>query len=89
MGTLTVREHLNFVAKLRLPSLLPESYKLERVDQVLKELKISHIADSFIGTEMTRGISGGEKKRVAIASELITDPLILFLDEVTKFYHMN
>lgn len=83
LGTLTVREHLSFVAQLRLPTSMPYKEKIERVESVMQDLGISHIANSMIGTDMTRGISGGERKRVAIAAELITYPSILFLDEVT------
>jgi ABC-type multidrug transport system ATPase subunit len=54
------------------------------VDEVMEELSISHIADSTIGTEMSRGISGGERRRLSIASELVTDPSILLLDEPTS-----
>jgi ATP-binding cassette subfamily G (WHITE) protein 2 len=82
MGTLTVKEHLEFVAELRLPSSLHYDHKMTRVNEVLEELGIEHIANSKIGTLTTRGISGGERRRLAIASELITDPPILFLDEV-------
>jgi ABC-type multidrug transport system ATPase subunit len=48
----------------------------------MRDLGIAHIAKSRIGTDIVRGISGGEKKRLSIASELLTDPSILFLDEV-------
>lgn len=84
IGTLTVYEHLLNIALLRLPSSMPYKIRLQRVDAVLEDLGISHIKDSFIGTDLERGISGGERKRLSIASELVTDPAILYLDEPTS-----
>ncbi|NXW93513.1 ABCG2 protein, partial [Alopecoenas beccarii] len=83
MGTLTVRENLKFSAALRLPKSVKEQEKNERVNQVIKELGLSKVADSKVGTQFTRGVSGGERKRTTIGMELITDPAILFLDEPT------
>jgi len=84
LGTLTVREHLTYVAELRLPSSMPYTLKMRRVQCVLQDLGIEHIAESVIGTDMSRGISGGERRRLSIAAELVTDPAILFLDEPTS-----
>ncbi|XP_020595152.1 ABC transporter G family member 23, partial [Phalaenopsis equestris] len=50
----------------------------------IQELGLAHIADSFIGDEETRGISGGEKKRVSIGVDIIHNPPILLLDEPTS-----
>uniref|UniRef100_A0A8C0IIM5 Broad substrate specificity ATP-binding cassette transporter ABCG2 n=1 Tax=Bubo bubo TaxID=30461 RepID=A0A8C0IIM5_BUBBB len=83
MGTLTVRENLKFSAALRLPKSVKEREKNERVNQIIKELGLSKVADSKVGTPFTRGVSGGERKRTNIGMELITDPAILFLDEPT------
>ncbi|NWQ80714.1 ABCG2 protein, partial [Columbina picui] len=83
MGTLTVRENLKFSAALRLPKSVKEQEKNERVNQVIKELGLSKVADAKVGTQFTRGVSGGERKRTNIGMELITDPAILFLDEPT------
>ena len=51
-----------------------------------RQLGIHHIRDQLIGSEEGngRGISGGEKRRVGIACELVTSPSILFLDEPTS-----
>ncbi|CAG8671805.1 12165_t:CDS:10, partial [Racocetra persica] len=55
-----------------------------RVTETMKELGIIDIKDSRIGDAGTRSISGGEKRRVSIACELVTSPSILFLDEPTS-----
>ncbi|XP_054460635.1 broad substrate specificity ATP-binding cassette transporter ABCG2d [Anoplopoma fimbria] len=83
MGTLTVRENLRFSAALRLPSSVPQSEKEAQVNHLIKELGLTKVADSKVGTQMMRGISGGERKRTNIGMELIIDPPVLFLDEPT------
>ncbi|CAD5118397.1 DgyrCDS7101 [Dimorphilus gyrociliatus] len=83
MGTLTVRENLMFSANLRLPKTTPDKQKAERVNGVMEDLNITHVADSKVGTQFTRGISGGERKRTNIGMELIVNSSILFLDEPT------
>ncbi|KAJ6655405.1 hypothetical protein lerEdw1_005402 [Lerista edwardsae] len=83
MGTLTVRENFQFSAALRLSRTVREQEKEERVNQIIKELGLTKVADSKVGTQFIRGISGGERKRTNIGMELITDPAILFLDEPT------
>ncbi|XP_036619302.1 broad substrate specificity ATP-binding cassette transporter ABCG2 [Trichosurus vulpecula] len=83
MGTLTVRENLQFSAALRLPMSVRNKEKNERVNRVLKELGLEKVAESKVGTPFVRGVSGGERKRTSIGMELICDPSILFLDEPT------
>uniref|UniRef100_A0A8C0G7G2 ABC transporter domain-containing protein n=1 Tax=Chelonoidis abingdonii TaxID=106734 RepID=A0A8C0G7G2_CHEAB len=83
MGTLTVRENFQFSAALRLPTSVKEREKKERIDQIIKELGLTKVADSKVGTQFIRGVSGGERKRTNIGMELITDPAVLFLDEPT------
>ncbi|NXN09071.1 ABCG2 protein, partial [Indicator maculatus] len=83
MGTMTVRENLHFSAALRLPSSISVQEKEERVTQIISELGLSKVADAKVGTELIRGVSGGERKRTNIGMELITEPPVLFLDEPT------
>ncbi|ORZ31938.1 hypothetical protein BCR44DRAFT_62443 [Catenaria anguillulae PL171] len=84
MSTLTVEETILYSALLRLPKDMSYEAKCSRVRDTMVELGILHIAKSRIGDATLRGISGGEKRRVSIACELVTSPSILFLDEPTS-----
>ena len=81
---LSVRETLIFNALLTLSVQLTVKEKMERVKEVIDELGLVHCADQYVGNELVRGISGGEKKRLSIGLELLRDPGILFLDEPTS-----
>ncbi|CAF1236409.1 unnamed protein product [Adineta steineri] len=82
-GTLTVRENLLFSANVRLPRSIKIHERMNRVNQVIRDLDLQSCADTLIGTDFIRGISGGERKRTSIGMELVLSPNILFLDEPT------
>ncbi|CAI5490031.1 unnamed protein product [Closterium sp. Naga37s-1] len=83
--TLTARETLMFSAEMNLPSrLFSRREKEARVERLLEILGLSHVANTIIGDENRRGVSGGERKRVAIGAHIVHDPKILFLDEPTS-----
>ena len=86
LPTLTVHETIMTSALLRLPRDMGLAAKEQRVYEVEKQLGILAIKDQLIGSEEGngRGVSGGEKRRVSIACELVTSPSILFLDEPTS-----
>ncbi len=75
---LTAREQLIYTAKLS--GLADPQAKSQ---EILSVLGLEKCADTRVGDEVKRGVSGGERKRVAIGVELITDPSLLFLDEPT------
>ncbi|CAI5965226.1 unnamed protein product [Closterium sp. NIES-64] len=81
---LTVRETLMYAAELRLPPTVSRVEKAEKVRRLIRLLGLTKVENSKIGDENNRGISGGERKRVAIGVEMIGDPKILFLDEPTS-----
>lgn len=82
-GTLTVRENLMFSANVRLPTRLSTEEKENIVGDVLVQLGLEKCADTTVGTELKRGVSGGERKRTNIGMELVLSPVVLFLDEPT------
>ncbi|GBC04923.1 hypothetical protein RclHR1_05950007 [Rhizophagus clarus] len=83
MGVLTVRENIQFAADLCFPSNISQTEKYTRVQNIIREFGLERVADNKIGTVFVRGISGGEKRRCAIASQVLTLPKIIFLDEPT------
>ncbi|KAL1862889.1 hypothetical protein Daus18300_008218 [Diaporthe australafricana] len=84
LPSLTVRETLRFAAGLRLPSFMSKEEKNRRAEEVLLKMGLKDCADNLIGNELVKGISGGEKRRVTIAVQILTDPRILLLDEPTS-----
>lgn len=83
--TLSPWEILLFTANMRLPKSLSSAEKEQRVTDLLHELGLTHVKDTLVGTPgVSRGLSGGERKRVNIAGQLISSPSILFLDEPTS-----
>jgi ABC-type multidrug transport system ATPase subunit len=84
IGSLTVRETLYFASRLASTSSLPRAERAARIDGLLGSFGLGRQSDTIIGTPIRKGISGGQKRRVGIASQLITSPKILFLDEPTS-----
>lgn len=86
IGTLTVREQLQFRALLRMDKRVSTKDRLARVESVIHEMGLSKCASSRIGTPggARKGISGGERKRLSFASEALTNPPIFFCDEPTS-----
>ncbi|XP_075057074.1 ATP-binding cassette sub-family G member 5 [Mixophyes fleayi] len=79
---LTVRETLTYTAMLSLQKHSNEAIR-RKVDSVMAELSLTHVADTVIGGRVFNGISSGERRRVSIAAQLIQDPKIILLDEPT------
>lgn len=79
----TPREALTTAALLRLPGNLTKDEKLERVEELLDILELTHCADLQIGdsSQGMRGLSGGQRRRVTIGIEVVKDPSLIFLDE--------
>ncbi|KAL5993358.1 ABC transporter G member 11 [Asimina triloba] len=84
IGTLTVRETISYSARLRLPGNMPRSEKQALVESTIIEMGLQDCADTAIGNWHLRGVSGGEKRRVSIAIEILMRPRLLFLDEPTS-----
>lgn len=81
---LSVEEVVSHSAFMRLPRDWSKARKLEKVNEILELLEIDHIRDQVIGDESKRGISGGQRKRVNIAMEMVIKPSLLCLDEPTS-----
>nr|XP_010937796.2 ABC transporter G family member 6-like [Elaeis guineensis] len=81
---LTVEETLMFSAEFRLPRTLSAAQKRARVQALMDQLGLRQAANTIIGDEGHRGVSGGERRRVSIGMDIVHDPIVLFLDEPTS-----
>ncbi|KAF1817058.1 putative ATP-binding cassette transporter [Eremomyces bilateralis CBS 781.70] len=84
IGSLTVIETMNFAAGLALSSSTTKKERKQRVRDLIASFGLQGQADTIVGTPIQKGLSGGQKKRLGVASQLVTDPRILFLDEPTS-----
>eukprot|EP00796_Vickermania_ingenoplastis_P001340 gene1340-781_t len=82
MGKETPREAITFSARLRLG--LDKETAKARVDEVINRLSLTKCQNTILGIPgILKGVSGGEKKRANIGSELVTNPYVMLLDEPT------
>lgn len=83
LSMLTVRETFKFAAALRLHHMPPEERET-KTDSLISILGLKHCENTVIGNEFVKGISGGEKRRVTMGIQLLSDKPILLLDEPTS-----
>ncbi|KAH6686434.1 ATP-binding cassette sub-family G member 5 [Plectosphaerella plurivora] len=84
IGSLTVRETMIFAAQLALPRNVTRKEAFKRVDDLISSFGLASQAGTIVGTPIKKGLSGGQKKRLGVASRLVTNPRVLFLDEPTS-----
>ncbi|CAG5079727.1 Oidioi.mRNA.OKI2018_I69.PAR.g9340.t1.cds [Oikopleura dioica] len=83
VGELTVLEHLNFRARIQFSDLEQEE-RDRRIQKSLRDFELKEVEHTQIGIpDLKKTLSGGERKRLSLASEILSDPKILFCDEPT------
>lgn len=91
IATLTVAQTLQFALSLktpgpngRLPGMTRKEFDSEVLSTLLRMLNITHTANTYVGDEFVRGVSGGERKRVSIAEMMATRAHVLCWDNSTR-----
>jgi ABC-type multidrug transport system ATPase subunit len=86
---LTCKETLHYAGELRLPASVSKQERKELVEQIIAELGLKECADTLVGDNEHKGLSGGEKRRLSIGIQLLANPSVLFLDEPTTGLDAN
>ena len=81
---LTCYEVLLYTALLRLPHNLSYQEKITKINKMVDLMMLQQCINTIVGDSRQKGVSGGERKRLCVAMELLIDPQILFLDEPTS-----
>ncbi|CAO4369149.1 unnamed protein product [Caenorhabditis nigoni] len=84
MASQTVSEVLHFAVKMRSPERLSKKKRENLVESMLTTFGLKNCENTRVGSVKEKGISRGEKKRLTIACEILTDPPVLFCDEPTS-----
>ncbi|KAL5174917.1 ABC transporter G family member 11 [Glycine soja] len=84
LSTLTTGETLYYSAQLQFPDSMSIAEKKERTDMTLREMGLQDAINTRVGGWGSKGLSGGQKRRLSICIEILTRPRLLFLDEPTS-----
>jgi ABC-type multidrug transport system ATPase subunit len=84
IGTLTVKESIQYSASLRLPDGTSRAEQKKIVESTIVDMGLYECQNTAVGNFFVRGLSGGEKRRLSIALQILTRPRLLFLDEPTS-----
>ncbi|CAI8617927.1 unnamed protein product [Vicia faba] len=84
LSTLTAGETLYYSAQLQFPDSMSITEKKEQADLILREMGLIDAVNTRVGGWSSKGLSGGQKRRLSICIEILTRPRLLFLDEPTS-----
>lgn len=82
IGSLTVKESIDF--SIRMAGDRNISGRAEAVDNMMELMGLTKQANTRVGTALRKGLSGGQKRRLSVAAQMVTRPKVLFLDEPTS-----
>lgn len=84
LSTLTVGEAVYYSAHLQFPESMSNRDKKEKADFTIRQMGLQDATDTRIKGKGSKGLSEGQKRRLAICIEILTSPKLLLLDEPTS-----
>ncbi|MBI9032680.1 ATP-binding cassette domain-containing protein [bacterium] len=82
-ANLTVFENMYFYGRLRMPN-VPQNQLISKIDNILNQVTLAHKRNTLVGNDSNKILSGGQRKRLNIALELLFEPIVLVCDEPTS-----